>query len=122
MIDEVIGTESFGFGEFFIGTSGSNDASPEEFRDLDRGAAYTAARAQNENVFAGLQCGPSHEHVPGSLENEWNRRGFLPFEIFGIREAIHFGSADKFGAAAINHVAKVSGLAAIIVEAREARG
>lgn len=70
----------------------------------------------------GLQLRASDEHVPGSLENERNRGGFFPFEICGIREAIHLGGADKFGAAAVNHVAEIRGLAAVVVETSKAGG
>src|SRR5205085_5709706 len=43
------------------------------------------------------------------------------FEILGIREAVHFRGADKFRAAADNHVAEIRGLAAVVVEAGKAR-
>src|SRR2546429_9363629 len=45
---------------------------------------------------------------------------FRSLEIFGISEAVHFGRANEFRRAAVNHVAKVAGLAAVIVEAGQA--
>src|SRR5258708_13072518 len=46
--------------------------------------------------------------------------GFFEGEIFGIGQAIDFGRANKFGAAAVDHVAEIRELAAAIVEAGDA--
>src|SRR5256884_8367455 len=75
---------------------------------------------KDENIFPGLQLATSDEHVPGGLKDERNRGGLFPLEIFGISEAVHFGRANEFRRAAVNHVAKVAGLAAVIVEAGQA--
>src|SRR5947208_598194 len=120
VMDEMVGAEFFGLGEFLIGTCGGYDARAEEFRNLNRRAADAATRSENEDVFARLQLRASDEHVPSGLENERNRRSFFPSEILGIREAVDFRGADKFRAATINHVAEGRGLAAVVVETGKA--
>ena len=122
VIDEVVGAEFFGFGEFFVGASRGYDACAEEFRNLNGGAADAASSAKDQNIFGRLQLRASDEHVPSRLENQRNRGGFFPFEILRIGQTVHFGSADKFSAAAVNHVAEIGGLAAIVVEASKAGG
>jgi hypothetical protein len=56
------------------------------------------------------------------LEDEWYGRGFFEREIFGVREAVSFGGADKFGAASIDHVSEIGELAAAVVEAGKTCG
>jgi hypothetical protein len=56
------------------------------------------------------------------LKNEGDGGGFFKREIYGIRQAIHLRGADEFGAAAVNHVAEISELAAAVVEAGNAGG
>jgi len=58
--------------------------------------------------------------MPGGLKDERDGGGFFEREIFGIRQAVNFGDADEFGAAAVDHVAEVGGLAASVVEAGNA--
>ena len=60
--------------------------------------------------------------MPGGLEDQWDGGGLFDGKIFGIREAIHFGCADEFGAAAIDQITEVGELAAAIVAAGKARG
>jgi hypothetical protein len=62
-----------------------------------------------------------HEHMPGSLENEWNRRGVCPIEISRIRHAVYFGATHVLGAAAVDHVAEVREIAAKIIVSGKAR-
>jgi hypothetical protein len=54
------------------------------------------------------------------LKDERDGGGFFEREIFGIGQAVYFRDADEFGAAAIDHVAEVGGLAAAIIEAGNA--
>src|SRR5207237_9180776 len=102
------------------GEGGLDDASSKKSRDLNGGTDGAAACAKNERVFARLQLSSRNEHVPGGLENQRNRGSFFPFEVFGIGQAVDFRGAHKFGAAPVDHVAKVCGLAAVIVQTGEA--
>jgi hypothetical protein len=60
--------------------------------------------------------------VPSSEENERDRGGMRPIEIFGIRHAIDFGRANVFRAAPIDHVTKVGKVTAAIILAGDAGG
>src|SRR6266581_4657422 len=116
VVNPVIGAKLLGFLELFVGAGRGDDASPEGFGDLYRGAAYAAARSEDEDVFAGLQLGAGHQYVPGGLEDQRNRSSLFERQIFRVRQAIHFRGADIFGAAAVNHVAKIGGLPAVVVQ------
>jgi hypothetical protein len=54
------------------------------------------------------------------LEHERDGGGFFEREIFRVRQTIHFERANEFRAAAVNHVAEVGGLPALIVQASNA--
>ena len=58
--------------------------------------------------------------MPGSLKYQRHGGGFFKRKILGIGQTIHFGHADEFSAAAVDHVAEVGGLAAAVVEAGNA--
>src|SRR6266566_1008144 len=120
VVDPVIGAKLAGFLELFVAAGRGGDASAEEFGDLYRGAADAAPCSQDEHVFAGLQLSPGNKHVPGGLEDERNRSSLFERQIFRVRQAIHFRGANKFGAAAVNHVAKIGGLPAVVVQAGHA--
>ena len=122
VMNDFVGAELFGFGEFFIVAGSSNHAAAKEFGDLNSGSAYTAAGGDDEDFFARLELCAIDEHVPGGLEDDGNGRGMGPIEIFRIGEAIDFGAADKFSAAAIHHAAKIGVIAAEIVVAGKAGG
>ena len=122
VMDDFVGANLFGFGEFFVVAGGGDDASAEEFGDLNGGAANAAAGGKNEHGFAGLELRASDEHVPGGLEDERNGGGVSPIEIFGIREAIHIRATHVFGAAAVDHVTEIGVIAAGVVVAGEAGG
>src|SRR6266702_1491033 len=113
----MIGAKLPGFLELFIAAGRGDDASPEEFGDLYRSAADTAPCSQDEHVFAGLQLGPGDKHVPGGLEDERYRSSLFETQIFRVRQAIHFRGADEFSATAVDHVAKIGGLPAVVVQA-----
>src|SRR4029077_19930639 len=106
----------------FIAAGGGDDARAKKFRDLNSRAANAAARAKDQNVFSRLQFSAADEHVPGGLKNEGDGGGFIKRKFFGKQKAIHFRSADEFGAAAVNHVAEIGELAAVVVEAGNAGG
>ncbi len=122
VVDDLVGTELFGFGDFFVIARGGDHSAAKEFGDLDGGAANTAAGCKDEDLFPGLKLGAIYEHVPGGLENQGNGGRVGPIEILGIGHAIDFGAADVFGAASINHAAKIGEIAAEIVVASEASG
>jgi hypothetical protein len=56
------------------------------------------------------------------LEYERNRGGFFKRKVLWVGQAIHFGRANEFGAAAVNHVAEVGGYPALVIEAGYASG
>jgi hypothetical protein len=56
------------------------------------------------------------------LENERYCSGLLERKIFGIGEAVDLGAADEFGAAAVDQVAEIGELRAVVVAAGEAGG
>src|SRR5216683_4141034 len=116
VVNQVIGAELPGFLELFVGAGRGDDARAEEFGDLYRGAADTAPCSQDEHVFARLQLGAGDKHVPGGLEDERNRSSLFERQIFRVRQAIHFRGAREFGAAAVNHIAKIGGLPAVVVQ------
>ena len=91
--------------------------SAEELGDLDCGAADSATCSENKNILAGLEFSATDQHVPGGLENKRNRGGFFKAEVLRVRHAVYFGSAHKFGAAAVNHIAQVRGLTATVINA-----
>jgi len=122
VMNDFVGTELFGFGEFFIVSGGGNHAAAKEFGDLNSGSAYTAAGGEDEDFFARLELRAIDEHVPGGLEDDGNSRGMGPIEVFWIGKAIDFGTADKFSTAAIHHAAKIGVVAAEIVIAGKAGG
>jgi hypothetical protein len=122
VMDDLIGAEVFGFGEFFVTARGGDHATPKEFGDLNGGAADTAAGGEYEDNFTGAELSAIDEHVPGGLEDDWNGGGMGPIEVIGIRHAIDLGAADKFGATTINHVAEIGEIAAEIVVAGETCG
>src|SRR6266436_8642561 len=97
-----------------------DDAGAEKFGDLNGGAADSAACSENKNILAGLEFSSRKKHVPGGLENKRNRSGLFEAKIFGVRQAIYLGRAHGFGAASVNHVAQVSGLAAVVIKAGHA--
>src|SRR6266571_3348611 len=116
VVDHVIGAKLPGFLELFVAAGRGDDARAEEFGDLYRSAADAAPCSQDEHVFAGLQLGPGDEHVPGGLEHERYRSSLFERQIFRVRQAIHFRGADEFSATAVNHVAKIGGLPAVVVQ------
>ncbi len=120
MVDGVVGAELAGFLQFFVGACGSDHAGAKELGDLDRRAADAAARAEDENVFRGLQFRAGNEHVPRRLEDQRHRSSFLKREIFRIGQAIYFRDTDEFRAATVDHVAEVGELAAAVVQAGDA--
>lgn len=117
VIDDMVGAEFFGFGELLVGAGGGNHMRAKEFGDLYGGCSNAAACAEDEHIFAGLKFGAGEQHVPSGLEDQRDGSGFFPLEIFGIGEAVDLGDTDQFSAAAVNHVTKVRGLSAAIVEA-----
>jgi hypothetical protein len=121
MIDNVVGAELPRFLQLGIGTSSGDDLRAEEFCDLDSGAADPASGAEDQDGFARLKLSACDEHVPRGLEDERDRSSFLERKILRIRQAIHLGRANKFGAAAVNHVAEVGGQAALVIEASNTR-
>src|SRR5260370_39315452 len=58
--------------------------------------------------------------MPSGLENKGDRGSFFEGEILGIRQAIYLGRTNEFSAAAVDHVAQVGELAAVIVLAGKA--
>src|SRR5690606_41962849 len=72
----LIGPQLPGFGLLLLALGGGDDASAQELRDLDAGAAYTAAGPPDKHVFSGLHAGPGHQHVPGGQEDQRQRRRF----------------------------------------------
>jgi hypothetical protein len=120
VVDEFIGAELFGFGELgFVARSG-DDAATEKLCNLNCGGAYPAACAEDEDFFAGLKLRAGEQHVPGGLENERDGSGFFERKIFRIGEAVGFGAAHESGAAAVDHVAKIGKLRAVVVATGEA--
>src|SRR5229473_8587611 len=115
VIDEMVGAELFCLLQFLIGAGSGDDARAEEFGNLNGGAADAASCPQDKNVLAGLQLGSSKQHVPGGLEDKRNRGGLFKGQVFRIRQAIYFWSADEFGAAAVDQVAEIGEVAAVIV-------
>ena len=122
VMNDFVGAELSGFGDFFIVAGGSNHAAAEEFGDLDGGGTDPAAGSDHEDLFARLELRAIDEHVPSGLEDDGNGRGMGPIEVFRIGEAIDFGAADKFSAASIHHAAKIGVIAAEIVIAGKAGG
>ena len=114
VMDDFVGADLFGFGEFFVVAGGGDDASAEEFGDLDGGAANAAAGGKNEHGFAGLELRASDEHVPGGLEDERNGGGVTQSRFSGYGQAIHIRAAHVFGAAAIDHVTEIGVIAAAL--------
>src|SRR5215472_9646707 len=102
----MIGSELARFLKLFIAARSGDNARAKQFGDLNRRAADSAACAEDQYVFSRLKLRASDEHVPRRLEDERDSGGFLERKIFGIRHTVYFGSADEFGAAAINHVAE----------------
>ncbi len=117
VIDEVVGAELFGFLQLFIGACGGDYMCAEKFRNLNGGAADAATRSENKNILPGPEFSPRKKHVPGSLENKRDRSSFFEAEIFRVWQAIYFGSADEFGTAAVDHIAEVGGLTAVVIKA-----
>jgi hypothetical protein len=115
VVDDFIGAQFTGFGEFFVGAGSCDNARAEELGDLDRGAANTAASSENQNGFAGLELSAVDEHVPRGEEDKRNRSGVSPIEVFRIREAIDLGHTNIFRAATINHVTEVGEVAAAVI-------
>jgi hypothetical protein len=122
VMNDFVGPELFGFGDFFVVAGGGDHAAAKEFGDLDGGAANTAASRQDENVFARLELRTIDEHVPSGLEYKRNGGGVGPIEVLGVGHAIYFGAADIFGAASINHVAEIGVIAAAVVIAGKTGG
>src|SRR5262249_54871532 len=54
VVDEVVGADIFGLGELFIGTGSGDDTRAKKLGDLNGGAAYAAASAEDENIFGRL--------------------------------------------------------------------
>jgi len=122
VMNDFVGAELPGFGDFFVVAGRGDHAAAEEFSNLDGGAANTAAGGENEDVFARLELRAIDEHVPGGLEDQRNGGGMGPIEVFGVGHAIDFRAADEFGAATINHVAEIGEVAAAVVVAAKAGG
>jgi hypothetical protein len=122
VIDEMVGAELFCLLQLFIAASSGNDARPEKLGNLDGSAAHAASCPKDENIFAGLQLGSGKKHVPSSLEDKRNRGGLFEGQVFRIRHAIYFWSADKFGTASVDQVAEIGELAAAVVLAGDAGG
>src|SRR5208337_1980238 len=122
VMNHFVGAELPGFGDFFVIAGGGDHAATEEFGDLDGGGADAAAGGDNEDVFARLELRAIDEHVPGGLEDQRHGSGVSPIQVFRIGHAIDVGAADKFGAAAINHVAEIGKVAATVFIAGKAGG
>jgi hypothetical protein len=122
VVDDFVGADFFCFGKFVVITRRGDDVGSEEFGDLDGGAADSAARRENQDCLTGLELRPMNEHVPGGLENKRHRRGMSPIEVFGIGEAVDLRTANEFGVAPVDHVAKVGEIAAKIIVTGEAGG
>ena len=122
VMDDFVGAELFGLGNFFVAARGGDYPATEKFGDLDGGAADTAASGEDEDLFTRAKLSAADEHVPGGLEDDGNGRGVGPIEVFGIGQAVDFGAADIFGAATINHIAEIGEIAAEIVVAGKASG
>ena len=114
VMNDFVGTELLGFGDFFVVASSGDHTAAKEFGDLDGGAADTAAGGEDEDVFTRPELRAIDEHVPGGLEDKRNGGGMGPIEVFGIGKTIDFRAADEFGATTINHVAEVGKVAATV--------
>ena len=62
------------------------------------------------------------QHVPGSLENEWDGSGFFEREPFRIWEAVYFGATDELRASTVDQITEICELRALVVAAGEAGG
>src|SRR5579863_855545 len=122
VVNDVVGAELLCFLELGLIPRSGDHSRTKEFGDLDRGASDTAASAEDEYIFSGLQLSAGYEHVPGGLKNKRDGRGFLKGQVFRKRQTVYFRGAHEFCAAAIDHVAQVRELAASIVLAGEASG
>lgn len=120
VIDGFVGAKLFSFGEFSFVASGGNDPASEKFGDLNRRRAYTASCSKDEDIFAGLQLRAGEQHVPGSLKNQRDGRRLFKRKIFRMRKAVHVRAAYEFRATAVNQVAEIGKLRAIVVKSGEA--
>jgi hypothetical protein len=122
VVDEMVGAELLRLLQLFISAGSRKHARAEEFRNLNCGAPDTAPCPEDKNILAGLQLGTHDQHVPRGLENEGDRGGLFEGEIFRIGQAIYFRGANEFGTPAVDQVAQICELAAVIVLARDASG
>ena len=116
----MVGAELFCLSQFFIGAGSSDHSGVEKLGHLNGGAPDAASCPKDENILAGLQLGSDEKHVPGGLEDKWNRGGFFKGQLFRIRHAIYFWSAQELGAAAVDEVTKIGEVAAAVILAGDA--
>src|SRR5438874_3222800 len=67
-----------------------------QFRDLNRKRADAAPRGMNQNIFARLQLGAGHQHVPRGQRHQRQRRSFGPTQSFWLRNYIDAGYGNQF--------------------------
>src|SRR6266568_1750649 len=122
VVDGFLGAQFARLGKFFFAARRRDDACAQELRNLDGRASHAASRAQNEDLFPGLQFRARDQHVPRRLEDQRDRRGFHKREFTRPGKTIRFRTAHVFGAAAVNDVPKIVELPAFVVVAGKARG
>src|SRR5712692_4965494 len=120
VVDGFVGAQFARLGKFFFTAGRGDDARAQELRNLDGRASHAASRAQNQDLFPGLQFRAVHQHVPGRLEDQWDRRGLDKREFARPGKTIRFRAAHVFGAAAVNDVSKICELPALVVVAGKA--
>src|SRR5713226_915298 len=121
VVDGFVGAQFARLGKFFFAARRRDHPRAQELRDLDRRASHAASRAENQDLFPGLQFRAVHQHVPGRLEDQRDRRGFDKREFARPGKTIRFRAAHVFGAAAVNDVSKICELPAFVVVAGKAR-
>ena len=60
----------------------------EQFGDLDRHHAQSAARAPDQHEVAGLHVRPRHQHPPHRDQHQRHRGRLLPGEVFGFGDHV----------------------------------
>ena len=117
-----VGADLLGFLEFLIASGSGDDVRAEEFGNLDCCAADTASRGKHKHALAGLQLCTPDKHVPRRLENKRNCSCVHPIENSWVRHAVHFGTANIFGATTVDHVAEIGEVTAKVVVTRNTSG
>jgi len=121
-VDEQIGPQGLGEGEFGRGGADDDHTRPGQLGHLDGSGVHPARGAHDEDNLAGLHSAPRDQRVPGGVEDQarCSRGAFI--EALGQRQEVHRRDRDVFCECSPYRLSKQVPLSAEVISPRQTVG